>query len=70
MPTFDKHSRGTSTMQVNRLETASTAGYRVGMSSSGVIGRKLGAVYSVDSHVPCEMNTLLSQLQSKLVRQG
>jgi hypothetical protein len=46
------------------------AGFRAGMSSSSVIGRKLGTVYGVEPHVPDEMDVCLRQLRSKLSRAG
>ncbi len=65
MPPFEKHSRGIA-VDTSRLETPSMMGYRFGMSSSGVIGRKLNAVFGVESNVPREMDTVIRELQSKL----
>jgi hypothetical protein len=49
-----------------RLETPATAGFQRGMSSSGVIGRKLGSIYEVESQLPQEMDYALRDLRNKL----
>jgi hypothetical protein len=67
MRRFNKFGSETS-METSRLETPASAGFRSGMSSPGVIGRKLGAVLGVDTRIPDEMDTALRQLQDKLKR--
>lgn len=54
------------TPESNRLETPTMTGYRAGMSSQGVIGRKLGAVYGVQPELPEEMDAALQDLDDRL----
>ena len=55
---------------VARLETPQTVGFRVGMSSSTVIGRKLERIYDLPSDTPREIGELLKVLDSQVVRAG
>lgn len=48
-----------------RLETPRVAGYRSGMSATGLIGRRLARVYDVATEVPRDMGVLLSTLDGK-----
>jgi hypothetical protein len=66
MSPFDKQSRATSTLEGMRLETPSMLGYRAGMSSSCVIGHKLGAVFSVEQNLPREIDCAVRALHTKL----
>ncbi len=68
MPSFGDHSRRAVTLEENRLETPSMSGFRRGMSSSGMIGRRLGSMYEVDSDLPHEMHSALRALHSRFVR--
>ena len=68
MPPFNKPSRGSMALDQNRLDTPLTAGYRTGMSSSSVIGRKLSAIFGVEPSMPREMDCCIRELQSKLGR--
>lgn len=45
-----------------RLETPSMVGFRTGMSSCSVIGRKLGSMYSVPADCPERMSTLIKAI--------
>lgn len=49
-----------------RLETPTMAGYRNGLSTTGVIGRKLSAVYEVEGDLPDDMRDALQELSAKL----
>ena len=49
-----------------RLETPVAVGYRPGMSSCSVIGRKLGSLYDVPAERKREIETALETLDSKL----
>ena len=49
-----------------RLETPPMAGFRPGMSSSSVIGRKLGSLYNVPADPKREIETVLETLDGKL----
>lgn len=49
-----------------RLETPTMAGYRSGLSATGVIGRKLGSVYTVEGDLPDDMRDALQELSAKL----
>ena len=49
-----------------RLETPVTVGYRPGMSSCTVIGRKLGSLYGVPADPKREIETALETLDTKL----
>ena len=52
----------------NRLETPFMVGYRTGMSSTGVIARKLGSMYDVPSDILHEMESLLRALDRNIGR--
>ncbi len=52
----------------DRLETPVMAGYRAGMSSSSMIGRRLGRMYEQSSDVPREIGDLLQLLARKMFR--
>lgn len=52
--------------QRDRLETPSMTGYRSGMSSFGVICRKLPTVYSAPSDTPEEIDAVLVKLDRTL----
>lgn len=47
---------------VGRLETPSSVGYRAGMSSCGVIGRKLSSLYSIPDDTPEQIDDLIEQI--------
>ena len=49
-----------------RLETPGAVGYRPGMSSSTVIGRKLGSLYELPVERKREIETALETLDTKL----
>lgn len=68
MPSFEDHGRDGLTLGDNRLETPSMAGYRRGMSSSGVIGRRLGSMYGIEPDLPREIDLALRQLDSRVGR--
>lgn len=42
------------------------AGFRTGMSSPGVIGRKLDKIYRVPNEIPREIGTLLHAIDEKI----
>ena len=48
------------------METPLMTGFRPGMSSSSVIGRKLGSLYSVPAEPTREIETVLETLDDKL----
>ena len=52
----------------DRLETPVTAGYRAGMSSSSLIGRRLGRMYEQSSEIPREIGDMLQVLARKVFR--
>ena len=54
----------------DRLETPVTAGYRTGMSSSSMIGRRLGRMYEPAGEVPREIGDALQVLARKMYRPG
>ena len=54
----------------DRLETPVVAGYRTGMSSSGIIGHRLGRMYQLSSDVPREIGEMLQVLANKMPRAG
>ncbi len=68
MALFDKPNRGSATLDRDRLETPLMAGYRAGMSSSSVIGRKLSSIFGVEASMPREMDCCIRELQTKLGR--
>ena len=49
-----------------RLETPPMTGFRPGMSSSSVIGRKLGSLYNVPAEPKREIETVLETLDDRL----
>ena len=49
-----------------RLETPRVAGYRRGMSETGLIGRRLASVYDVADDLPHDMGALLRTLDGKV----
>ncbi len=49
-----------------RLETPRVAGYRRGMSDTGLIGRGLVRVYDVAADMPRDMGALLRTLDGKV----
>ena len=49
--------------ETGRLETPRAVGYRSGMTSSGVIGRKLGHLYAVPADMPDRIDELLQVLE-------
>lgn len=53
---------------VDRLETPLMAGFRAGMSSCGVIGRKLGKMYNVPSDRPDRIETLIRAIDRAIGR--
>lgn len=53
-------------LEADRLETPAMAGYRRGLSSSGVIGRKLGGMYHVPADAVSAIESLLRALERKL----
>ena len=71
MRNFDDQ-RGSNVMQLRagRLESPKMAGYRVGMSSSTVIGRKLGAVYDVPADRKTEIESALQTLDRRMTTAG
>ena len=54
----------------DRLETPVVAGYRMGMSSSGMIGHRLGRMYGLSSELPREIGEMLQALANKMSRAG
>ena len=66
MRPFAEQNRGSVALDDCRLETPAMVGYRFGMSSSGVIGRKLSAVYGVANELPREMDRAIRQLHDRL----
>ncbi len=48
-----------------RLETPRVAGFRSGMSETGLIGHRLARVYDVTSDVPRDIGLLLRSLDCK-----
>ena len=48
--------------EFDRMETPRTVGFRAGMSSSGVIGHRLGNLYEVPGETPDRMDELLRAL--------
>ena len=54
----------------DRLETPVMAGYRAGMSSSSMIGRRLGRMYEQSSEMPREIGDALQMLARKMFRVG
>ena len=53
-----------------RLETPMMTGYRAGMSSSSMIGRKLGRLYDPPADMPSEIDEVLRVLDRKLCSAG
>lgn len=51
--------------ETNRLETPRTLGYRMGMNSSGVIGRRLENLYEVPDETPMRFDELLRVLDGR-----
>ena len=49
-----------------RLETPSMTGFRAGMSSSKVIGRKLDRLYNPPADMPSDFGQLLQLIDRKL----
>ena len=47
------------------LETPRVTGYRAGMSSTSLIGRRLARVYEVGADVPRDISALLRDLNGK-----
>jgi hypothetical protein len=70
MSLFRKFDSTFSSDPDSRLETPAAAGFRSGMSSSGVIGRKLGSLYQVKSEIPQDIHSALRDLRSKLSHEG
>jgi hypothetical protein len=66
MSSFRTSNQSQSDPSDSRLETPAMAGFQRGMSSSGVIGRKLGSIYEVESQLPQEMDYALRDLRNKL----
>ncbi len=54
--------------EVSRLETPYMVGFRLGMTSSTVIGRKLERLYDLPSDTPLEIGELLKVLDRRTVR--
>jgi len=54
--------------ELQRLDTPRSTGYRPGMSSSCMIGQKLGRVYSVEGEVPPAIGEMLQTLHHKVSR--
>ena len=52
----------------DRLETPVVAGYRTGMSSSGMIGHRLGRLYELSNDMPREIGDMLQALANKTSR--
>lgn len=67
MRSTHKHDSG---RDLKGLETPRVAGFRAGMSSSGIIGHRLGSMFSVPAETPREMDTLLSALDRKVSTAG
>ena len=53
---------------MNRLETPVMAGFRAGMSSCSIIGRKLGAMYNVPSDRHDRIEALLRTIDRTIGR--
>ncbi len=53
-----------------RLETPHASGYRVGMSSSSMIARKLERLYNPPGDMPRAICDMLEVLDRKTVREG
>lgn len=70
MRSFSRPIRIGQTVETCRLETPSMSGYRPGMSSSCVIGRKLGMMYDVPADMMNDIEGLLRALDRKLARAG
>ncbi len=51
-----------------RLETPDTVGFRAGMTSAGVIGRKLGKIYTPPVDAPKAIGELASIIDCELER--
>ena len=54
----------------DRLETPQASGYRVGMSSSSMIARKLERLYHLPADMPREIGDMLQVLDRKIPRAG
>lgn len=52
--------------RVARLETPEMAGYRAGMASSHVIGRKLDRLYGLPSDMPRKMGEALRAIDRRM----
>ncbi len=52
--------------QAGRLETPRAVGYRVGMTSPGIIGRRLGHLYEVPDETPRRFGELLQVLDQRV----
>ena len=66
MPTNEFATNPKSTC--DRLDTPASAGYRAGMSSSGMIGRWLGRLYGLPDGTPREIGNALQVLDRKAYR--
>ena len=51
-----------------RLETPQTVGFRPGMTSTGVIGRKLGTIYTPQPDAPKAIGDLADVIDRELER--
>ena len=55
-------------LRPGRLESPKMAGYRSGMSSFSVIGRKLGLVYDVPADSKTEIESALQTLDRRMTK--
>ncbi len=53
-----------------RLETPAMSGFRAGMSSSSMIGRKLGRLYNPPADMPSDIGQLIQVIDRKFDRAG
>ena len=66
MQNFQRHDAfGLHEAARERLDTPSSSGFRRGMTSTGVIARKLETIYDLPSDTPSEMVTAIDAIAHK-----